>query len=588
MSAAACRGVRGAPVRAFHGARAASAQPTPPVAAAPAEAPASSAPPQETDMAIVGGGPVGLAVLAELVAHDALPAMHISLVDAMDLGRLRSWVETKRAQGREPSETHDGVAWENRVISMTADNLAWMRRIGAYEYLAAERVRPMERIRVWDGLTDAAAEFGGGAAGAESPLSYMMELSNVQQALLRFVEARLAGSPLQVRFVDQTRVGAIHAPSQEAPPLLELERDGARETLRARLLVGADGHNSPVRRFAGIDSFGWPYHRKGLVATVRTGITPHTNEPLVDAVGWQRFLPTGTLAFLPLSPSAGTVVWTLPPALCDAFIAHHREHAREDTATELAALISAGLRLPWEELEPLLHHAAEGALPWPEVPGAVQDAITRAEQQGCRPDPFIGMVPPWGDAVDTRSVAAFPLQLKHAGCYLGSTLNRRSTGLPLPSAVLGGALAALGLAPGGAGRGCGQARTALVGDAAHTTHPLAGQGMNMGIQDARALGAAVMDACAHGMDIGTHNALASFERERYFSNEVMLSATDHLHWLFATRPASAYAQVPLSGASAAVREAALKALVWARSTGLEVVNELSPLKRLFEQGAGSR
>ena len=189
---------------------------------------------------------------------------------------------------------------------------------------------------------------------------------------------------------------------------------------------------------------------------------------------------------------------------------------------------------------------------------------------------------PWGDAVDARGVASFPLQLKHAGCYIGSRLQHPG---PL-STALTAALTALSLTPGGAARGGGQGRTVLVGDAAHSTHPLAGQGLNMGLQDVRALCEALQDASLHGMDIGTHQALQPYERARYLPNQIMLSVTDHLHWLFATRPASPYTH-PMHPLQRSLREQALRALVWARSTGLDVVNELGPLKRLLTAGAGS-
>ncbi|WFD30522.1 Putative ubiquinone biosynthesis monooxygenase [Malassezia sp. CBS 17886] len=538
------------------------------------------------DIVIVGAGVVGMALLASLVTDRTLPPLKVTMVDAMDMGRLRTWADEKRAGTAPATETHDGVAWENRVISMNMDNLQWMKRIGAYEYLERHRMRPMERIRVWDGLTDAAVEFGGAHGTA---LSSMVEISNIQQALLRFVADRAADgtSAVDVEIYDRARVQSIDAAHASAAPVATLQRgDEPPRHVAARLLVGADGHNSPVRQFAGIESFGWSYGCKGLVATVRTGVAPRA-EPTVDATGWQRFLPTGTLAFLPLSPRSGTIVWALPPALSDALGAMHREAsaAGEGAPEVLATLVSAGLRLPWVALEPLLQEAAalvqQGDGDWRAFQARIVALVEAAEQEaGARaPSAHLGIVPPWADTVDVKSVASFPLQLKHAGCYLGSSLNEPSS--TSPSALLGGALTAVGLTPGGAARGEGQARTVLVGDAAHTTHPLAGQGMNLGVQDVRALHDTIADACQHGMDIGTHAALHPYERARYLPNQAMLSVTDHLHWLFAQRPVSPWAP------SSAARTAALNALVWVRSTGMDVVNELTPLKSFFARGAGS-
>ncbi|WFD34592.1 Putative ubiquinone biosynthesis monooxygenase [Malassezia cuniculi] len=519
----------------------------------------------ESDIVVIGGGVAGLAMLAGL--------------DAMDLGRFRGWAAAKQAETKEPTDQHDGVAWENRVISLNNDNLAWLEEIGAASLLVHSRLRPVERIRVWDGLTDAAAEFG---EDRTIPLSTMVEISNLQQALLRRVDQH---SNVSVRIADHARVTNITA--DEGWPKVELDIEGKKETLTTRLLVGADGHNSPVRRFAGIESIGWSYGCKGLVATVRTGSLGRSAEPLVDLSAWQRFLPTGTLAFLPLSPTSGTIVWALPPNLCDPLVAMHRTSG----GNVLAHLVSAGFRLPWKALEGLIYEAldrvARQDTDWDAFSERIYATVADAESSAGRdmPSAYTGAVPPWADAVDARSVASFPLQLKHASCYLGSSLNQDmgSGLLPAPSTVLASALSAIGVLPAGGGRGQGQPRTVLVGDAAHSTHPLAGQGLNLGLQDVRALVQALEEACLHGLDIGSHGALSPYERARYAPNQAMISATDHLHWLFAIRPNSQFSPNP-----SPLRSAALDALVWARSTGLEVVNELTPLKRLFAQSAGSR
>lgn len=66
------------------------------------------------------------------------------------------------------------------------------------------------------------------------------------------------------------------------------------EVLKARLLVGADGQNSKVREFAGIKTFGWDYPMWGIVATLKI------DESHPNRTSWQRFLPTGPIALLPV------------------------------------------------------------------------------------------------------------------------------------------------------------------------------------------------------------------------------------------------------------------------------------------------
>jgi 2-octaprenyl-6-methoxyphenol hydroxylase len=75
-------------------------------------------------------------------------------------------------------------------------------------------------------------------------------------------------------------------------------------------------------------------------------------------------------------------------------------------------------------------------------------------------------------------------------------------------------------------------RLALVGDAAHVIHPIAGQGLNLGIRDAAALVDCVVDAARLGLDIGGENVLARYQRWRRFDTVAMGMATDGLNRLF--------------------------------------------------------
>ena len=107
-------------------------------------------------------------------------------------------------------------------------------------------------------------------------------------------------------------------------------------------------------------------------------------------------------------------------------------------------------------------------------------------------------------------------------------------------------------------------RLALAGDAAHAIHPIAGQGLNLGLRDAAALAECVVDANRLGLDIGGAEVLRRYERWRRFDNLALLAATDGLNRLF-------------SNDIAPVR--------FARDLGLGMVNNLPPLKRFFMRHA---
>ncbi|MCH8213002.1 MAG: 2-octaprenyl-6-methoxyphenyl hydroxylase [Proteobacteria bacterium] len=107
-------------------------------------------------------------------------------------------------------------------------------------------------------------------------------------------------------------------------------------------------------------------------------------------------------------------------------------------------------------------------------------------------------------------------------------------------------------------------RLALVGDAAHAMHPIAGQGLNMGLRDVAALSEVLAEARRLGLDIGADTVLERFQRWRRFDNTLMLAMTDGLNRLF-------------SNTIGPVR--------LARGLGLAAVNRMPPLKRLFVRSA---
>ena len=107
-------------------------------------------------------------------------------------------------------------------------------------------------------------------------------------------------------------------------------------------------------------------------------------------------------------------------------------------------------------------------------------------------------------------------------------------------------------------------RLALVGDAAHAIHPIAGQGFNLGLRDVAALAEIIVDRLRLGLDPGDADALQRYERWRKPDNMLMIAATDSLNRLFSNDI------VPFS---------------LARDAGLTVINQLPPLKRLLMRHA---
>lgn len=261
-----------------------------------------------------------------------------------------------------------------------------------------------------------------------------------------------------------------------------------------------------------------------------------------NTTAYQRFLPTGPIAFLPLGPTASSLVWSTKPALAKAI------QASEPGV--LTSMINAAFRLPWLSLsylhtrvleayeagKPLDTAQVTAEIAWREKSHGIDStsAFSSTVPLNSGIAPFGSeCLPPHVSSIQPGTVASFPLRYNHADAYMGE------------------------------GRG---ARTVLVGDAAHTIHPLAGQGLNLGLADVQTLAKCIEDAVLVGGDVGSRTSLLPYARARYFENHKMMSAVDKLHRVYTTEATP---------------------VVWARSVGVEVLNELDTIKAAMMLSAGA-
>ncbi|KWU43732.1 ubiquinone biosynthesis hydrox, partial [Rhodotorula sp. JG-1b] len=517
---------------------------------------------EQHDVVVVGGGPAGLALTAALSQSDALTQTHsITLVEGGSLDQTRGW---------SPRENE----YSNRVSSITAENKHWLIQTGIWKHLDEARTRPLSELQVWDGLSNARIEFHGGDdwdaafAAAMRPrranMSTMVENLNLQRAALRRIDecARDRPGNKRIELLDGNRVEAIERVEGGWPVLnLRNSKSGRTRRIRARLLIGADGANSPVKAYSNIESFGWAYDRHGVVATLAV-------DPLVPGqgmnTGWQRFLPEGPIAFLPVSDTHASLVWSTTPAYAALIKSLPLE--------VLAPLVDAAFTLPHDQLtsfldslipppEPLSGSPPAAApLDAPALVNRLQGLLVAHSQATYDPSNPAAPLPPSVVSVQPSSVASFPLRLSHTSSYLGLPTPPPPPPPPAPSPSTDV------MAPVAAADIAQDMRTVLVGDAAHTVHPLAGQGLNLGLADSRSLSTLLTRLALQGADLGAYLSLKPYPKERYLANHAVLSACDHLASLYArTDPVS----------------------VWARSTGVEVLNELGPVKDLIMRRAGS-
>lgn len=232
----------------------------------------------EVDVLIVGAGLAGASLAAALRGS----TLSVGLVE-----------------GAAPRPTE---SWDARVYAISPASAAFLDGIGAWKHLDHDRIGPVYDMRIF-GDVDGRLDFSAYDCGLET-LAWIVESGRLQLELWESVKRQH-----RLSLLCPARPAALAWDEERATLTLE---DGRR--LRARLVVGADGANSWVRRQAGIAERFSPYGEKGVVANFRCS-RPHRG----CAMQW--FLPEGILAWLPLPGDMISMVWSAPDALADELVA---------------------------------------------------------------------------------------------------------------------------------------------------------------------------------------------------------------------------------------------------------------------------
>ncbi|HMK85245.1 MAG TPA: FAD-dependent monooxygenase [Steroidobacteraceae bacterium] len=398
---------------------------------------------RDLDVVIVGAGTIGAVMATVLLVRRQVRPGRVAIV-------------AERIAGKGAGATVSGAVadWDLRVFALGRASQRLLQLCGIWQLLPADRMFAYERMCVWDAsatargrgsLTFDCAEIG------EPNLGFIVDGRLLQEHALQAAAA--AGA-----VIIESGVQAVAVSETEARIRLADGRD-----LSAGLLIGADGSASKTRELLGIGTAGHGYQQDALVGHVRTARSH-------ESTAWQRFLPTGPLALLPLSDGRSSIVWSI-----------ERAEAKRLRALDRESFATA------------LHEASAAVL---------------------------------GDVELTTPLASFPLTLQYALDYA-------------------------------------RPRAVLVGDAAHAVHPLAGQGLNLGLLDCASLCEALEES-GDPDRWGDFATLRRYERRRKSENLLAATAFDGLERLFSNSN---------------------PALVALRAAGLTAVGKLSYVRRRLAQRA---
>jgi len=387
------------------------------------------------DVIIVGGGMVGLA-LACALRNTGLQIMVIE----------RGEPQVRKSLGR-----------DCRVSAIVRGNMKILEGLGVWEYLQSD-ASPMRAMRVWDNQEAGGIRFDCNEIEQDA-LGYLIENSCTQRAMHK---AMLESDT--VEFCCPAEIADLE---WQADQVIVKLADG--RVLRTPLIVGADGGRSWVRDQAGIGVWQRDYKQKGIVATVRPE-NPHRGN------AFQRFLPTGPLAMLPMTDNLCSIVWSAENSEADRLM------GMDDAAFLDALNLTFG--------------------------------------------PMLGRIVEAGDR------AAFPLKGQ------------------LTKHVV-------------------RDRVALVGDAAHCIHPLAGLGVNLGIRDAMVLAQEIADAKRFDEDWGELSVLDRYMKQRLPDVLSIMGSMESFHQIF-TGTTPGLKELRGLGMRLIGNSGAIKQLLMRNSTGLSL------------------
>jgi 2-octaprenylphenol hydroxylase len=201
-----------------------------------------------------------------------------------------------------PMQDWESASYDLRVSALTAASIRIFKSLNVWDEMCEMGVQSFEKMMVWDHFGSSGLAIDSADVG-EIEMGCVVENRITVRALwnsLQSLSSCNAFTSVQLDDFVVTEKGATLTLS-----------DGAQ--IEAELLVAADGANSKIRQLIGVADYGWNYQQKALVATLK----PEFSHQLT---AWQRFLPEGPLALLPLRNGLISIVWTSESSTTEAHL----------------------------------------------------------------------------------------------------------------------------------------------------------------------------------------------------------------------------------------------------------------------------
>ena len=365
---------------------------------------------QNFDIVIIGGGLVGASLACALGDQD----VRVAVVEAV------------------PLQSDDQPSYDERTLALSFGSAQIFAGLGVWSRIKELGATPIRSIHVSDRGYLGKTRLHAHESGVDA-LGYVVPTRVIGCALSERLSSFSNITLFCPAMLQSMQVGADSV-------TLTIQEASITHTLSCRLIIGADGVDSAVRKLANIGARTLDYQQDAIIGSVSCE-KPHQN------IAYERFTSTGPIAMLPLpafedDPNRCAMVWTV---------------RREDSETTMA----------------------------------LDDATFLAQLQA-RFGTHLGKLMKIGK----RSV--YPLSLRHATRHV------------LP-------------------------RLALIGNAAHTLHPIAGQGFNLGLRDVAVLAQVIVDAVRQSRDPGALTTLETYASWQRRDQSRVISFTDGLVRAFSNR-----------------------------------------------------